>query len=460
MRKRACSAAKVQPEQLVDSDIRLHDGTRTIFGYCSVNCEGRCILNFHMKGEELEWVDTDHEGEDPSDARQLRACLRGRSIREWINHEDRLLYPLKRAGKRGEGKFERVSWDEALDEIAQNLERIVKTYGNEAVYINFASGVMTANGIGFLYRFMNLYGGSLDAYGDYSHSQIDAAIPYLYGTRDANTPADVKNAKLLVLFGDNTFETKMCGGGAAVYLKDAVSDAKVRTIVIDPRCSETVANCADEWIAIRPGTDGALAAAIAYVMITEDMVDQQFLDTYCIGYDESTLPSSAPENGSYKAYILGYGPDKTPKTPQWASAVTGVSESSIVKLAREMALAKPCAIYQGKGPQRQANGEQTARAIAMLSILTGNVGVSGGGTGSDFETYRFFEGDVPAPDNPVEVSVPVFLWTDAVERGAEMTAADDGVMGADHLPIGIKFLWNYAGNTIINQHSNSQCQTR
>ncbi len=454
MRKRACSAAKVQPEQLVDSDIRLHDGTRTIFGYCSVNCEGRCILNFHMKGEELEWVDTDHEGEDPSDARQLRACLRGRSIREWINHEDRLLYPLKRAGKRGEGKFERVSWDEALDEIAQNLERIVKTYGNEAVYINFASGVMTANGIGFLYRFMNLYGGSLDAYGDYSHSQIDAAIPYLYGARDANTPADVKNAKLLVLFGDNTFETKMCGGGAAVYLKDAVSDAKVRTIVIDPRCSETVANCADEWIAIRPGTDGALAAAIAYVMITEDMVDQQFLDTYCIGYDESTLPSSAPENGSYKAYILGYGPDETPKTPQWASAVTGVSESSIVKLAREMALAKPCAIYQGKGPQRQANGEQTARAIAMLSILTGNVGVSGGGTGSDFETYRFFEGDVPAPDNPVEVSIPVFLWTDAVERGAEMTAADDGVMGADHLPVGIKFLWNYAGNTIINQHSN------
>ena len=201
MRKRACSAAKVQPEQLVDSDIRLHDGTRTIFGYCSVNCEGRCILNFHMKGEELEWVDTDHEGEDPSDARQLRACLRGRSIREWINHEDRLLYPLKRAGKRGEGKFERVSWDEALDEIAQNLERIVKTYGNEAVYINFASGVMTANGIGFLYRFMNLYGGSLDAYGDYSHSQIDAAIPYLYGARDANTPADVKNAKLLVRRG-------------------------------------------------------------------------------------------------------------------------------------------------------------------------------------------------------------------------------------------------------------------
>jgi Tat-targeted selenate reductase subunit YnfE len=90
----------------------------------------------------------------------------------------------------------------------------------------------------------------------------------------------------------------------------------------------------------------------------------------------------------------------------------------------------------------------------MLAILTGNVGVSGGGTGSDFETYRFFEGDVPAPDNPVEVSIPVFLWTDAVLRGSEVNAADDGVIGASHLNTGIKFLWNYAGNTLINQHSN------
>lgn len=454
MRKRSCGSLKIQPGQLVDSDALLHDGTRTVFGYCGVNCEGRCILNFHMKGDELIWVDTDSAGEDACNRRQIRACLRGRSIREWINHEDRLSYPLRRVGKRGEGRFERISWDDALDDIASNLSRIVKTYGNEAVYINFASGVMTANGIGFLYRFMNMYGGSLDAYGDYSHSQIDAAMPYLYGSRDANTPTDVKNSKLLVLFGDNTFETKMCGGGAAVYLKDAIAEAGVRTIVIDPRCSETVANCADEWIACRPGTDGALAAGLAYVMITEGLVDQQFLDTYCVGYDEDTLPASAPRNGSYKSYILGDGPDALPKTPKWASAITGVPIDTMVKLAREIAMAKPCAIYQGKGPQRQANGEQSARAIAMLSILTGNVGIPGGNTGSDFETYRFFEGDVPAPDNPVGVAIPVFLWTDAVLKGKDMTAADDGVVGADRLNVGIKFLWNYAGNAIINQHSN------
>ena len=443
-----------QPEQLVDSARRLEDGTRAVFGYCSVNCEGRCVLNFHMKGDELVWVESDHSVADSPGSRQVRACLRGRTMREWINHPDRLSYPLRRTGRRGEGSFVRISWDEALDEIADNLSRIVETYGNEAVYINFASGVMNANIMGFLHRLMNMYGGCLDAYGDYSHSQIDAAIPYLYGARDANTPLDVMHSKLLVLFGDNTFETKMSGGGASIYLRDALGDANVNTVVIDPRCSETAANCADEWIAIRPGTDGALAAALAYVMIDEDSVDHEFLARYCIGYDEDTLPETAPPGSSYKSYIMGAGSDGTPKTPEWASSITGIPAERIVKLARQIAAAKPCAIYQGKGPQRQANGEQTARAIAMLAILTGNVGIPGGGTGSDFETFRFFEADVPAPDNPVEIAIPVFLWTDAVERGEQMTAADDGVVGADHLPCGIKFLWNYAGNTIINQHSN------
>ena len=446
--------AAVQPEQLIGSAERTSDCSDAIFGYCSVNCEGRCILNFHMENGELSWVESDRSTDDVEGDRQLRACLRGRSIREWINHRDRLSYPLRRAGSRGEGRFERITWDEALDEIADNLSRIVKQYGNEAVYINFASGVMNANIAGFLPRLMSLYGGYLDSYGDYSHSQIDAAIPYLYGTRDANTPDDVKNSKLLVLFGDNSLETKMCGGGASVYLKDAILDSGVRTIVIDPRYSETAANCADEWIAIRPGTDGALAAALAYVMITEDAVDLDFLGTYCIGYDEGSLPPSAPANASYKSYILGKGADGTAKTPQWASSITGIPSSEIVKLAREIAAAKPCAIYQGKGPQRQANGDQTSRAIAMLAIITGNVGIAGGGTGSDFETYRFFEGDVPSPDNPVEVAIPVFLWTDAVMRGHEMNATSDGIVGRDRLATGIKFLWNYAGNTIANQHSN------
>lgn len=445
---------KPLPERLVDSSARTGEGDTVVFGYCCANCEGRCILRFHLRDDKIQWVETDNSVVDGVGGKQVRACQRGRSLQEWIDGPARLLHPLKRTGRRGEGLFRRISWDEALDTIADELSRVVSKYGNEAVYVNFASGVMTANYMGFMHRFMNLYGGCLGGYGDYSHSQIDEALPYLYGERDSNTPGDVVNAKLLVLFGDNSFETKMCGASGAVYLKDAVCAADVRVVVIDPRFSETAANCADEWIAIRPGTDGALAAALAYVMITEGLVDERFLARYVVGYDASTLPEGAPENGSYKDYIVGAGPDATPKTPAWASAITGVPASTITKLAREIGSAKPCAIYQGKGPQRQSNGEQTSRAIAALSVITGNVGIPGGNTGSEFQTYRFFEGDVPAPDNPVEVEIPVFLWTDAVLRGPQMTAARDGVRGADKLNVGIKFLWNVAGNALINQHSN------
>ncbi len=115
-------------------------------------------------------------------------------------------------------------------------------------------------------------------------------------------------------------------------------------IIVDPRYTDTGAGREDEWIPIRPGTDAALVSALARVMITENPVDQPFLDKYCVGYDEKTLPADAPANGHYKAYILGQGSDGTAKTPQWASTITGIPVERIVQLAREIATAKPAFI--------------------------------------------------------------------------------------------------------------------
>ncbi|MFP1452061.1 hypothetical protein ACLB1N_09285 [Escherichia coli] len=95
-----------------------------------------------------------------------------------------------------------------------------------------------------------------------------------------------------------------------------------------------------------PGTDAALVAGIAWVLINENLVDQPFLDKYCVGYDEKTLPADAPKNGHYKAYILGEGDDKTAKTPQWASQITGIPVDRIIKLAREIGTTKPAYICQ------------------------------------------------------------------------------------------------------------------
>lgn len=432
---------------------------KVVWGACSVNCGSRCALRLHVKDNEVTWVETDNTGSDEYGNHQVRACLRGRSIRRRINHPDRLNYPMKRVGKRGEGKFERISWDEALDTIASSLKKTVEQYGNEAVYIQYSSGIVGGNmtrsspSASAVKRLMNCYGGSLNQYGSYSTAQISCAMPYTYGSNDGNSTTDIENSKLVVMFGNNPAETRMSGGGITYLLEKAREKSNAKMIVIDPRYTDTAAGREDKWLPIRPGTDAALVAGIAWVLINENLVDQPFLDKYCVGYDEKTLPADAPKNGHYKAYILGEGDDKTAKTPQWASQITGIPEDRIIKLAREIGTAKPAYICQGWGPQRQANGELTARAIAMLPILTGNVGISGGNSGARESTYTITIERLPVLDNPVKTSISCFSWTDAIDHGPQMTAIRDGVRGKDKLDVPIKFIWNYAGNTLVNQHS-------
>ena len=137
----------------------------------------------------------------------------------------------------------------------------------------------------------------------------------------------------------------------------------------------------------------------------------------------------------------------------WAATITGIPQARIVQLAREIASAKPAYISQGWGPQRHANGELVSRAISMLAILTGNVGINGGNTGAREGSYSLPFERMPTLDNPVETSISMFMWTDAIERGTEMTALRDGVRGKDKLDVPIKMVWNYAGNCLINQHS-------
>lgn len=432
---------------------------KVVWGACSVNCGSRCALRLHVRDNEVYWVETDNTGLDAYGDHQVRACLRGRSIRRRMNHPDRLNYPMKRVGKRGEGKFKRISWEEAFDAIADNLKRIVGQYGNEAVYINYTSGIVGGNitrsspNASLVARLMNCYGGYLSQYGTYSTAQIACAMPYTYGSNEGNSTSDIEHSKLVVMFGNNPAETRMSGGGITYYLEQAREHSHARMIVIDPRYTDTAAGREDEWIPIRPGTDAALVAGLAHVLISEELVDQPFLDRYCIGYDEKTLPADAPVNGHYKAYILGQGEDGVEKTPQWAAKITGIPANRIIKLAREIGTAKPAYICQGWGPQRQANGELTSRAIAMLPILTGNVGINGGNSGARESTYTITIERMPVLANPVKAQISCFSWTDAIVRGPEMTAKRDGVRGQDKLNVPIKFIWNYAGNTITNQHS-------
>lgn len=432
----------------------------TIWSSCNVNCGSRCPLRMEVLDGQVIRVLPDDTGDDALGSQQVRACVRGLSYRQRLYSPDRVKTPMRRVGERGSGEWEEISWEEAYDEIAAEIERIIAAYGNEALYLQYGTGTLGGTITSSwppistpFSRLFSLVGGYLNHYADYSTAQIQGAVEYHYGGWiGSNSLDDAKNANLVVMFGNNPFETRMSGGGELYVTQQTREQAGVRTIIIDPRYSDTAMGIGDEWVALRPGTDAALVAGMAHVMITEDLVDRDFLDRCCQGFDDAHLPEGVPAGSSYEAYILGDGPDGQAKTPQWAASITGVPAGTITRLAREIAQTKPVLINQGWGPQRHVNGENQARAIFTLSAITGNVGVSGGGTGEREGSYGLPLANPFVIDNPVAASIPVFAWSDAVERGPEMTAVNAGVRGVDALDVPIKFILNYASNALVNQH--------
>ncbi|HLN61163.1 MAG TPA: DMSO/selenate family reductase complex A subunit, partial [Symbiobacteriaceae bacterium] len=419
---------------------------------CNTNCGGRCVINAHVKDGTIVRLETDPDP-DTADQFGLRACLRGRSARQIVYHPDRLKYPMKRVGKRGEGKWERISWDEATTIIAKETKRLLDTYGPLSVWSHYASGIQGLNrGDLWAQRLIGEYAGDfLQHYGTYSSGQTSYATPYTYGTgTTGNQRWEWQNSKLIILMGFNPAEN-VFGTNTMYYLRKA-KEAGAKIVVIDPRYTDTAIAVGDEWIPIRPSTDSALLDAMAYVMITENLQDQKFLDKYCLGFDEEHMPEGVPAGQSYKTYVLGKGADGKAKTPEWADAITGIPAAKIRQLAREYATVKPGALVQGYGPQRHANGEQSVRSATLLASMTGNVGISGGwASGAGGQPFGVKTGAIPKKGGKVAISC--FLWTDAIVRGKEMTAKDDLIQGAEKLGTNIKGIFNMAGNTLINQHA-------
>jgi anaerobic dimethyl sulfoxide reductase subunit A len=200
---------------------------------------------------------------------------------------------------------------------------------------------------------------------------------------------------------------------------------------------------------------------MAYVIVERGLQDQDFLDRCCIGFDREHMPEDIDPSESYLSYLMGEK-DGIRKTPQWGEAITGVKAEDIERLAVRYASARPAALIQGYGAQRHAYGEQSARGAMLLACLTGNVGISGGWASGTADCTVHKNPSIRVPKNAYGRSIPVFLWTEAILRGHEMTELD-GVTGdaktdgADkscsfHLDSDIKMILNLAGNTLINQH--------
>lgn len=420
----------------------------------TLNCGGRCLVKAHVKDGTIVRISTDNAKEDSLSCPQIRACLRGRSYRQFVYHPDRLKYPMKRVGKRGEGKFERITWDEAIDTIYNETERITKKYGRSALYSNYGSGNWggIASGRVMFNKLMGMTGGYLGYYNTYSTAQTSNATPFTFGTGATGSSLDsLVNSQLIILWGFNPAET-IFGTPTNFYLQKA-KEAGAKIYVVDPRQTDSAVALADEWFPIRPTTDNALMDAMAYVIFTENLQDKEFLDKFCVGHDENHMVEGVPQGESLQKYILG-GKDGIPKTPEWAEKICGLPANKIRQLAREYATAKPAALIQGWGPQRHMNGEQIVRGSTVLASLTGNVGVNGGWASGAGYFGRTSVATVPNIPNPLELSIPCFLWTDAVTRGKEMSA-EDGVKGLEEgatLPNNIKLIYNMASNVLVNQH--------
>jgi anaerobic dimethyl sulfoxide reductase subunit A len=327
---------------------------------CCHDCGGRCVLKAHVKDGNIIRFETDNE-EQP----QLRACLRGRAYRQRVYSDERLKYPLRRVGERGEGIFERITWDEALDEVSSKIKEIKQKYGNSAILLVAGGGNQgMLHGVTSHALMLHQIGGYTRMWGAPSYEGALFASMATYGTiMTGNTREDLLNSKMIIIWGWNPANT-IWDPGTSLWLAKA-REKGIKIVAIDPMFTDSAAILADKWIPIRPGTDTAMLLAMTYVIITEDLHDKSFIEKSTVGFD------------FYKNYVLGRE-DGEPKTPEWAEKITRVPAKIISNLAREYASNKPVALIAGWGPARTMFGEQYSRAANILCTITGNIGISGG----------------------------------------------------------------------------------
>lgn len=416
------------PETKMAAPIQAANNASLVPFSCAHNCGGKCLMFAHVKKGMITRITSDIEEPDTPENPQLRACLRGRSYRKRVYDPNRLKYPMKRVGERGEGKFVRVSWEEAIEGIAKELTRIKSSYGPSSVFAYTMSGntgALHSTSGAVVKRFLSLYGGFVERLGSYSSSGTQFATPFTYGTNNTGNHRRLfLESKLIILLGNNPAET-VFGTNTAWYLKQA-RDKGATVICIDPQYSMT-ATLADEWIGIRPGTDAALLAGMAHVMLSENRYDRAFVEKFTVGFPE------------FEKYILGQE-DGIAKTPAWAEQICGVPASKITELGRLYGTVKPAALFCGWGPQRNATCVQDVRMATVLAAISGNIGIAGGYASGTGYIPSVAMGSMPIPPCPGRVGVPVYLSTDMILKGK-----------AGGYPADIKALYIVGGNMLI-QH--------
>ena len=324
---------------------------------CPRNCYSTCTFRVQVENGRIRRI-LPYEG---NKATPEGPCIKGLSYIERANSSDRIIYPLIR---KANGSFERAPVKETLDLISTRLDGIRDKYGPHSILWYKGSGMSgLTNDIG--YSFWKAFGGSTTTYGNLCWPAGLEAVRLTLGSIKHNVPWDLPNAKILVIWGKNPAETNI----QEIPFIAAAKKKGSKIIVIDPVRTPT-ADKADIQYSIKPGSDGALALAIAKILIENDLTDKKFIESYVRGFEEfrKSLHISADD----------------------AESLTGIPSREIVQLAKLIGTKGPVTFLPGYGLQRHANGGQTIRSILSLAIITGNLGKPGAGFNyANLQSYVF-----------------------------------------------------------------------
>jgi anaerobic selenocysteine-containing dehydrogenase len=320
---------------------------KIIRSYCRF-CHGSCGVYVHVRDGKVVKVEPDPES--PISHGQM--CSKGLASVQIAYHPDRVLYPLKRTGEKGEGKWQRISWDEALDTIADKYRQLKKDFGAESIVLGYGTGRDYET---YLYRFANLLG----------TPNVLTAGHQCYGSRVAITTVTCGNLpicdyerdpKCVIVWGNNIVWTNPDEYMAILLNKTLAKGAKL--IVVDPRCTY-LAGRADVWLKIRPGTDTALAFGFANVIINEGLYDKEFVEKWVHGWDK------------FVERVQQYPLDRV-------SEITWIPVEKIQEAARLYAQTKPACIQWGISIEQTINCIDNNRLLTDLMAITGNLDVPGG----------------------------------------------------------------------------------
>jgi len=326
------------------SSIEEIKGAKKVPSFCYM-CPWTCPSEVYVKDGKIVYV----KGLDGLPNFGSR-CAKGAASFQVVEDPDRLKYPMKRISPKGtEPKFELISWDEAFTLIAEKLAEVKEKYGPETVvslYHHDSNSVFLQILLTQLYGTPNFYGhtaGCEQARRMATLTVFGHVFPML----------DFEDSRYIMLWGINPFEAI-----EALWENLALCNALgkgAKLVVVDPKFTQT-AEHADEWIPIKPGTDGAMALAMCYTIIEENLYDKPFVDEWTSGFDEFS--------GHLKE--KGY-------SPEWAEKITDIPADTIRRLARELSISKPAIVETFKGPGNYTNGADACRGIYMLNVLTGNI---------------------------------------------------------------------------------------